>query len=110
MKRTEISYMLLGRIQDSETGICVNLGGASLKGTPLQVAMIFESLRTLSSSPDLSFINEEEQQVWQLVKDTLAHVRRTQKDNPYEDYDDPHTSHLEVPKTKRPRWVVEEYE
>lgn len=110
MKRTEISYMLLGRIQDPETGICVNLGGASLKGTPLQVAMIFESLGALPGSPDLSVINEEEQQVWRQGQDTLADVRRTQKDSRAEDYDDPHTSHLELPKAERPRWVVEEYE
>ena len=110
MKRTEISYMLSGHIQDPETGICVNLCGASLKGTPLQVAMIFESLRASFGSPDLSVINEEEQQVLHLGQDTLADVRRTQKDSPYQDYDDPHTSHLEAPKTKRPRWVVEEYE
>lgn len=109
VKRTEISYMLSGCIQDPETGTCVNLCGASLKGTPLQVAMIFESLGVLPGSPDLSVIDEE-RQVWQLGQDTLADVRRTQKDSRCEDYDDPHTSHLELPKTKRPRWVVEEYE
>lgn len=110
VKRTEISYMLSGYIQDPETGTCVNLCGASLKGTPLQVAMIFESLGVLPGSSDFSVINEEEQQVWRLGQDTLADVRRTQRDSRYEEYDDPHTSHLELPKTKRPRWVVEEYE
>ena len=67
----EITYALMGRIQDPETGNSVSLTGVKLTGTPLQVGMIFESLKDLPGGPDISVINESDMKVYKMGEDTF---------------------------------------
>ena len=76
----EITYALMGRIQDPETGNCVTLTGVKLTGTPLQVGMIFESLRNLPGGPDIAVINESDMEIYKMGKDALEKVRSEQSE------------------------------
>ena len=79
----EITYELAGRIQDPETGKSVVLTGVKLTGTPLQVGMIFESLRDLPGGPDVSVLNERHEKIYNMGKDALENARSSG------DYEDP---------------------
>lgn len=52
--RDEVALCLSSCIQDQETMQSVSLIGAKLVGTPLQVGMIFESIKDLWGQPDIA--------------------------------------------------------
>ena len=83
----EITWVLMKSIRDPETEVHVNLNGVQITGTPLQVATIFEGLRQLPGKVDLSVIDENDQEICEMGKNTLKEVRATQKDVDW--YDDP---------------------
>ena len=87
----EITYALAGRIQDEETGNSVILAGVKLTGTPLQVGMIFDVLKDLPGSPDVSVMNESEMKIYNMGKDALAQARLEGIDFSG-DYEDPDRS------------------
>ncbi len=87
----EITYVLSGRIQDEETGNCVMLEGVKLTGTPLQVGMIFDVLKDLPGSPDVSVRNKSNQKIFNMGKDALAQARLEGFDSSG-DYEDPDRS------------------
>ena len=106
----EITYALTGRIQDPETGNCVVLTGVKLTGTPLQVGMIFESLKDLPGGPDVSVINESHMKIYNMGKDALENVRSEQSTSSG-DYEDPDTSddHDEELDRLRTNWRIHIY-
>lgn len=87
----EITYALMGRIQEEETGNCVTLSGVKVTGTPLQVGMIFESLKDLPGSPDVSVINKTDRKIFNMGKDALKQARAEQS-QVVGDYEDPDRS------------------
>ena len=87
----EITYALRGRIQDPKTGNSVTLSGVKLTGTPLQVGMIFESLKDLPGGPDVSVMNETDVKIFNMGKDALAQARSEQSKY-VGDYEDPDRS------------------
>ncbi len=106
----EITYALMGRIQDEETGNSVVLTGVKLTGTPLQVGMIFESLRDLPGRPDVSVNTKTDQKIYNIGKDALEQARAEHSDF-YGDYEDPDTS--DDPKEElarlRSNWRIHTY-
>ena len=87
----EITYTLAGRIEDPKTGNCVTLTGVKLTGTPLQIGMIFESLRDLPGHPDVSVITETDEKIYNMGKDALEQARSEQSQYSG-DYEDPDRS------------------
>ncbi len=87
----EITYALAGRIQDEETGNTVILTGVKLTGTPLQVGMIYESLRDLPGGPDVSVMTKTDEKIFDMGKDALEQARAEHSDFSG-DYEDPDTS------------------
>lgn len=83
----EITWVLMKGIEDPETNIFVNLGGVQITGTPLQVATVFEGLRQLPGKVDLSVVNQNDNEIYEMGENTLKEVRATQKDVDW--YDDP---------------------
>ena len=87
----EITYALMGRIQDPKTGNSVRLSGVKLIGTPLQIGMIFDSLKDLPGGPDVSVSNETDQKIYNMGKDALEQARSEQSEF-FSDYEDPDKS------------------
>ena len=87
----EITYALMGRIQDPKTGNSVSLTGVKVTGTPLQVGMIFESLKDLPGGPDVSVMNESDMKIYNMGKDALEQARSEQSKF-FGDYEDPDKS------------------
>lgn len=72
-ERKEITLRLGDSIQDMKTMQSVSLRGAKLVGTPLQVGMIFESIKDLPGSPDLA--SGEDLELWQVCQNVLGYAR-----------------------------------
>ena len=87
----EITYALMGRLQDKETMQCVVLSGVKLTGTPLQVGMIFDALRDLPGCPDVSVNSKTDQKIFNIGKDALEQARSEPRDFSG-DYEDPDRS------------------
>jgi len=106
----EITYVLSGRIQDPETGNTVILHGTTLTGTPLQVGMIFDALKDLPGSPDVSVRTESNDKIYNMGKEALEQARSEQGDVGG-DYEDPDTSENmdEELDRLRSRWRIHIY-
>ena len=87
----EITYALAGRIQDEETGNSVVLNGVKLTGTPLQIGMIFDALKDLPGSPDVSVMTKTDEKIYKMGEDALERARSEHSDFSG-DYEDPDTS------------------
>lgn len=87
----EITYVLAGRIQDEETGNCVVLSDVKVTGIPLQVGMIFDALKNLPGSPDVSVSYEADAKIFDMGKDALEQARSDHSDF-VGDYEDPDIS------------------
>ena len=72
-ERKEITLRLGDCIQDMETMQSVSLRGAKLVGTPLQVGMIFESIKNLSGSPDVA--SGEDLELLKICEKVLEYAR-----------------------------------
>ena len=72
-ERKEITMHLGDCIQDMETMQSVSLRGAKLVGTPLQVGMIFESIKDLPGSPDVA--SGEDLELFKICQKVLKYVR-----------------------------------
>ena len=91
----EVTWVLAGRLQDQETGNAVILTGTKITGTPLQVALIFESLNELGG-PDVSVNTESDKKIYELGQETLKEVRANQNEGGGGDYEDPDKSYDEA--------------
>ena len=85
MKR--VTMVLSGRIEDPETGSDLYLSGATIQGTPSQVALLFECLFSMPGKTDVFVPDQEAQDIYNMCKDTLKNVRASQKS--VDSYDDP---------------------
>ena len=72
-ERKEIILHLGDCIQDMETMQSVSLRGARLVGTPLQVGMIFESIKELPESPDVA--SGEDLELLKICRKVLEYAR-----------------------------------
>ena len=93
MKR--VTLVLSGKIEDPENGRDVYLSGATLQGTPLQAALLFECLFSMPGKADLFVPDKEARDILNVCKDTLKNVRESQKS--VDSYDDPDLSEEDAP-------------
>lgn len=91
----EVTLRLSGRIQDPKTGRSVPLQQVELTGTPLQVGMIFESLKDLPGGPDIIAIGQNVD-ILKECETTLEQVRIENKNPSWGDYVDPHKTDEEA--------------
>jgi len=83
--RKNVHLQLVGPLQDAEGHVTVQMRGATLSGTPLQVAVMFEALSTLPESPDVA--NDEEAIKLQACDAVLKSVREGKRNVDEEGYD-----------------------
>ena len=94
----EITWVLMGKLRDPETGREVYVTGMTLKGTPLQVATAFEALREVSPGVDLSVNDDSDAEIYKIGEETLKSVRGDPSDAYV--YDDPDKSQAESEKER----------
>lgn len=93
MKR--VTMVLSGRIEDPKTGSDLYLSGATIQGTPSQVALLYECLSSMPGKTDRFIPDQEARDIYNMCKDTLKNVRESQKS--VYSYDDPDLSEEDTP-------------
>ena len=73
MKR--VTWKLMQYIEDPETGSNVSLESVTVTGTPLQVAVIFECLYNSPGKVDVSVLDQDAQDIWNMGKEALKNAR-----------------------------------
>ena len=103
----EITYVLMGRIKDPETRSLIYLNGVEIKGTPLQVAAVFENLFRCPGKVDVSVSTENDKEVYEVGENTLKAVRESQGSAEF--YEDPDKTDEDARRRAREpsRWKIE---
>lgn len=93
MKR--VTMVLSGKIEDPENRRDVYLTGATIEGTPLQVALLFECLFSMPGKTDLFVPDQVAMDIYNMCKDTLKNIRESHTS--FDSYDDPDLSREDIP-------------